>query len=76
MSNFTTRQEFFIPSYTMFSNEQEKIDKFLKLLEKSGVERVIKRILTHLKTKDKDHYQTSVTYCPPFYIVSHLEKDL
>lgn len=76
MSNFTTRQEFFIPSYTMLSNEQEKIDKFLKLLEKSGVERVIKRILTHLKTKEEDHYLTLVTYCPPFYIVSHLEKDL
>ena len=76
MSNFTTRQEFFIPSYTMLSNEQEKIDKFLKLLEKSGVERVIKRILTHLKTKEEDLYQTLVTYYLPFYTASHFQKDL
>ena len=43
MSNFTTRQEFFISSYTMLMDEQEKIDKFLKLLEKSGVENLISK---------------------------------
>lgn len=43
MSNFTTRQEFFIDSYTMLAKEQEKIGKFLKLLEKSSVEKLIKK---------------------------------
>ena len=35
----------------MLSNEQEKIDKFLKLLEKSGVERVIKKDINTSKNK-------------------------
>ena len=43
MSNFTTRQEFLFFSYTMLQNEQEKIDKFLKLLEKSGVCKLINK---------------------------------
>lgn len=51
MSNFTVRHEFFIPSYAMLSNEQEKIDKFLRLLEKSGVERVIKKDINTSKNK-------------------------
>ena len=51
MSNFTVRHEFFIPSYAMLSNEQEKIDKFLKLWEKSGVETVIKKDINTSKNK-------------------------
>lgn len=35
----------------MLSNEQEKIDKFLRLLEKSGVERVIKKDINTSKNK-------------------------
>lgn len=60
MSNFTTRQEFFISSYTMLMDEQEKIDKFLKLLEKSGVENLISK--NQITVKEEDRYQIIVIF--------------
>ena len=38
MSNFTTRKTFLLPSLELDVKEREKMDKFLKLLEKSNVE--------------------------------------
>ena len=38
MSNFTTHQVFLIPSYSLEQKELEKMEKFLNLLEKSGIE--------------------------------------
>ena len=38
MSNFTTRKTFLLPSLDLDVKEREKIDRFLKLLEKSNVE--------------------------------------
>ena len=41
MQYFNTRQVFFLCSYTIDEKEQEKIDKFLKLLDDSGVAEVL-----------------------------------
>lgn len=41
MGYFTTRQEFFLYSSTMDVEEQTKIDKFLNLLENSGVAEIL-----------------------------------
>ena len=38
MSNFTTRKTFLLPSLDLDVKEREKLDRFLKLLEKSNVE--------------------------------------
>ena len=38
MSNFTTRKQFLLPSLDLDVKEREKMDRFLKLLEKSNVE--------------------------------------
>ena len=37
MLNFTTRQNFLVPSFELDLEEREKLDKFLLLLEKTGV---------------------------------------
>lgn len=42
MSNFTTRETFLIPSLDLEAKEREKLDKFLLLLNDSGVSEFIK----------------------------------
>ena len=42
MSNFTIRDTFLIPSFDLEEKEREKLDKFLLLLERSGVEKFFK----------------------------------
>lgn len=46
MGYFTTRQVFFLYSYTIDVKEQEKIDKFLKMLEDSGVAEILQKAET------------------------------
>ncbi len=41
MNNFTTKQNFFLYSYDIDVKEKGKIDSFLMLLEKSGIENLI-----------------------------------
>lgn len=43
MGYFTTRQVFFLYSYTIDVEEQAKIDKYLKLLEDSGVAQILQK---------------------------------
>ena len=43
MSYFTTRKTFFIPSFELNMKEEEKIFKFLCLLEKSNVSSIIEK---------------------------------
>ncbi len=38
MLNFTTRKTFLIPSFDLDAKEREKMDEFLAVLEKSGIE--------------------------------------
>lgn len=38
MTNFTTRKTFLVPSFELDLQEREKLDRYLLLLEKSGVE--------------------------------------
>ena len=40
MLNFTTRKEFLVPSFDLDLKDQEKMDKFLLLLQKSNVEKL------------------------------------
>ncbi len=40
MLNFTTRKTFLIPSFDLDRKEREKIDRFLALLERSGIEKL------------------------------------
>lgn len=39
MTNFTTRRTFLVPSFDLDAKEMEKMDRFLLILEKSGVDR-------------------------------------
>ena len=41
MLNFTTRQNFLVPSFELDLEEREKLDKFLLLLEKTGVSKFL-----------------------------------
>ena len=38
MLNFTTRRTFLVPSFDLDRKEREKMDHFLALLERSGIE--------------------------------------
>jgi len=51
MSNFTTREAFFIPSFELNMKEEEKIFKFLCLLEKSNVSSIIEKSIKNNKGK-------------------------
>ena len=44
MFNFTTRRLFLFPSYTIDVQEQEKLDKYLLFLERSGVSEVLNSV--------------------------------
>lgn len=55
----------------MLQNEQEKMDNFLKLLEKSGVERYIKKLKD---PKEEDQCPIHATSYQLSYIVLHLKK--
>ena len=46
--HFTIRQQRMFPSYTIDVKEQAKIDRFLQLLNKSGVDQILDSV------KDKD----------------------
>lgn len=47
MNYFSTKQHFFIPSYGMSGTEAEKIDRFLKMLDKSGVNKIIESTINY-----------------------------
>ena len=70
MSNFTTRENFFIFSYSMLSNEREKMDNFLKMLEKSGVEKLIcKDVINYKGGRPNNSYcnlLATILYCFAF----------
>lgn len=50
MKYYTIRKTFFIPSYTINKKEAEQIDKFIELIDKSGVCEILK---TDEKSKEK-----------------------
>lgn len=45
MRYFTIRKQYLFPSYTIDVKESEKLDRFLQLLEKSGVAEVIRSVV-------------------------------
>ena len=49
MAYFTTRKQFLMPSFDPEAKEREKLDKFLAMLERSGVGEVLQRTKDDLK---------------------------
>ena len=43
MNYFTTRKQFLIASFELDSKEQEKLDRFLHILDESGVSELIRK---------------------------------
>ena len=54
MRYYSTRQTFLIISSTIKVEETKKIDKFLELLDKSGVCDLIKKQVIHDEIKEED----------------------
>ena len=54
MSYFTTRKVFLVPSFDFNVKEEEKILKFLQLLERSNVSSIIEKSIKNNKGKVED----------------------
>lgn len=61
MLNFTTRQNFLVPSFELDLEEREKLDKFLLLLEKTGVSKFFSK--NHHLQKCADDFISKKSFC-------------
>lgn len=52
MAYFTTRKLFLMPSFDPEAKEREKLDKYLAMLERSGVGKVLKETKADQKFED------------------------
>ena len=61
MLNFTTRRTFLVPSFNLDAKEREKLDRFLRVLERSKIEelfpvmKVSKKKKKSVNEKAKDY---------------------
>ena len=57
MNNFTTRKTFLVPSFDLDEEEREKLDKFLFILDKSGVSNFFPiKSVSDLEKGGRPHY--------------------
>lgn len=68
MSNFTTHQSFFLVPLQAYVEELEKIDCFLRILDKSGIDEIIQNSYSKVKDKGRSSYNpyhlfSAVSYC-------------
>ena len=57
MLNFTTRETFLVPSFDLDLKEREKLDKFLNILDKSGVSKFFQiKDIHELEKGGRPHY--------------------
>lgn len=80
MNNFTTRNLFLFPSFTLDEKEQEKLDRFLIVLDKSGVADVLDSVKPRdYKTGGRpsfNHYDLFATILYGFAFGSGTLRDL
>ena len=68
MSNFTTHQSFFLVPLQGYGEELKKIDFFLHVLDKSGIDEIIRNSYSKVKDKGRSSYNpyhlfSAVAYC-------------
>jgi hypothetical protein len=69
MHYFNIGKTFLLPSFDLDVKEQLKIERFLQLLDDSGVDTIISKYIKSILLLEEDQVIITIIYSPPFSLV-------